>query len=269
MEFFGILEGLEGRPPSDNTVVMVIDLKRCLGCFGCETHCKLEHDLTLGPRLIRVMQVGPKTVKGRVRNIYIPLLCFHCNPAPCVPPCPTGAIQKRPIDGIVWIEPEKCIGCRQCMQACPFGAIQYDTRTRKAIKCDFCKHRVDYRKKYSKEEIERIYRHVLQNGGSLRKVVFDEKGNVKRDNKGRLIDEKGEPLSGRKLAEKVAPPEELEYYGLWSACSTKCSSECMTFGYYRDLKAYLEELKDKRDIQRIGSIFYALPKDDFPVAKRG
>jgi Fe-S-cluster-containing hydrogenase component 2 len=269
MELFGLLEGLEGKPPSDNTVVMVIDLKRCLGCFSCETSCKMEHDLSLGPRLIRVMQVGPKTVKGRVRTLYIPMLCYHCNPAPCMPACPTAAIQKRPQDGIVWIEAEKCIGCRQCMQACPYGAIQYDTRTGKAIKCDFCKHRVDYRKKYTKDEIEQIYRHILQNGGSLRTVVFDEQGNVKRDNKGRLVDEKGEPLSGRKLAEKIEVPEELMYYGLWSSCSTKCSTECMTFGYYRDLKAYLDELGKKRDVQRIGSIFYALPKDDFPVPRRG
>jgi Fe-S-cluster-containing hydrogenase component 2 len=269
MELFGLLAGLEGEPPAANTVVMVIDLKRCLGCFGCETHCKMEHDLSMGPRLIRVMQVGPKKVKGRVRSLYIPMLCYHCNPAPCIPPCPTGAIQKRPRDGIVWIEEEKCIGCRQCMQACPYGAIQYDTRAGKAIKCDFCKHRVDYRKKYSRDEIEQVYRHVLQNGGSLRELVFDEKGNVKRDAKGRLVGKDGEPLSGKRLAQKVKLPEELKFYGLWSACSTKCSSECMTFGYYRNLKGYLEKLREKREIHRIGSIFYALPKDDFPVPRRG
>ncbi len=267
MEMFGILDGLEGREPTDNTVVMLIDLKRCLGCFSCETSCKMEHDLSIGPRLIRVMQVGPKTVKGRVKNSYMPMLCYHCNPALCVPPCPTGAIQKRPKDGIVWIEPEKCIGCRQCIQACPYGAIQYDTKTGKAIKCDFCKHRVDYRRKYSKEEIEQVYRYILENGGNLREVVFDEKGNVKRDNKGRMMDEKDKPISGRRLAEKVDTPEELGYYGLWSACSTKCSTECMVFGYYKDVKKHLRDLDGRRDVQRIGSVYYALPKEDFPVPR--
>jgi Fe-S-cluster-containing dehydrogenase component len=269
MEMFGILEGMEGREPTDSTVVMLIDLKRCLGCFSCETSCKLEHDLPMGPRFIRVMQVGPKTVNGRVKNIFMPMLCMHCDPAPCVPPCPTAAIQKRSKDGIVWIEAEKCIGCRQCMQACPYGAIQYDSRSGKAIKCDFCKHRVDYRRRYSGEDVERIYRHILENGGTIREVVFDEQGNVKRDNKGRMVDDKGQPLSGRKLAEKVEVPEELEYYGLWSACSTKCSSECMTFGYYKDVKRQLKDLEGRRDIQRVGSVYYALPKDDFPVPRRG
>jgi Fe-S-cluster-containing dehydrogenase component len=226
MEMFGILDGLEGREPTDNTVVMLIDLKRCLGCFSCETSCKMEHDLSIGPRLIRVMQVGPKTVKGRVKNSYIPMLCYHCNPALCVPPCPTGAIQKRPKDGIVWIEPEKCIGCRQCIQACPYGAIQYDTKTGKAIKCDFCKHRVDYRRKYSKEEIEQVYRYILENGGNLREVVFDEKGNVKRDNKGRMMDEKDKPISGLRSLDttasgvralRSAPPS------AWSSVTTRTS----------------------------------------------
>jgi Fe-S-cluster-containing dehydrogenase component len=124
-------------------LVMYIDLKRCLGCFSCETSCKMEHDLPMGPRLIRVMQVGPKKVGKHTKAMYYPMNCFHCGEAPCVPPCPTGAIQKRAKDGIVWIDAEKCIGCRQCMQACPFGAIQYDSRTRKAIKCDYCMHRVD------------------------------------------------------------------------------------------------------------------------------
>ncbi len=130
-----------GIPPDH--VTMFVDLKRCIGCFSCETSCKLEHDLPVGPRFIRVMQVGPKKVGKHTKMLFYPMACFHCGQAPCVPPCPTGAISKRAKDGIVWIDPAKCIGCKQCIQACPFGAIQFDTRTRKAIKCDYCIHRVD------------------------------------------------------------------------------------------------------------------------------
>tara|TARA_B100001971_G_C18156283_1_gene518731 strand:+ start:142 stop:945 length:804 start_codon:yes stop_codon:yes gene_type:complete len=266
MQMFGILEGLEGKNPTENTVVMLIDLKRCIGCFSCETSCKMEHELSIGPRFIRVMQVGPKTVKGRVKNIYVPLLCYHCNPAPCVSPCPTGAIVKRPKDGIVWIEPEKCIGCRQCIQACPYGAIQYDTKTGKAIKCDFCKHRIDYRRKWTRNEIKKVYRYVNR-GNNIMPLEFDEKGNVKRDNKGRLIDKEGEAIAGRRLAEKRDTQDEIEYAGLWSACSTKCSTECMIFGYFKDIKKHLKELNNTRDIQRIGSVYYALPKENFPTPR--
>ncbi|NOZ82966.1 MAG: 4Fe-4S dicluster domain-containing protein, partial [Euryarchaeota archaeon] len=100
---------------------MLIDLKRCIGCFSCETSCKLEHELEMGPRLIRVIQVGPREIRGRIRTLYIPMPCFHCSPAACVESCPTGAMQKRSKDGIVFVDSEKCIGCKRCMQACPFG----------------------------------------------------------------------------------------------------------------------------------------------------
>ncbi|MBI4343984.1 MAG: 4Fe-4S dicluster domain-containing protein [Euryarchaeota archaeon] len=252
------------REPTPNTVVMLIDLKKCIGCFSCETSCKLEHDLPVGPRYLRVMQVGPKKVRGRIRNLYVPMLCFHCSPAPCVQPCPTGAISKRARDGIVWIDPEKCIGCKQCIQACPFGAIHWNSNTRKAVKCDFCVHRVDYKRTYTQAEIEKIYRFTLQNGGGVRSVAYDEIGAVRRDEKGRLTDEAGEPISGRALAERGREMKELSYEGLWSACSTKCSTECMKFGYYRDLKPYIDGLREKREIKRVCSIFYALPKEDFP-----
>jgi len=70
---------------------------------------------------------------------------------------------------------------------------------------------------------------------------------------------------GRKLAERKEEIEEVVYEGMWSACSTKCSTEAMKFGYYRDLKGFISDLMDKRRIFRIGSVFYAMPSDDFPV----
>ncbi len=130
-----------GIPPDH--LSFFVDLSRCIGCFSCETSCKLEHDLPMGPRLMRVMQVGPKRVGKHLKTIYYPMNCFMCGNAACVEACPTGAMIKRAKDGIVYVDSEKCIGCKRCMQACPFGAVQWDSRTNKVIKCDYCMHRVD------------------------------------------------------------------------------------------------------------------------------
>ncbi len=265
--------------PRDNNIVMLIDLGRCIGCFACETACKLEHELPMGPRLIRVMQVGPKTVyrkervkvkengklvekekvMPRIRTLYIPMLCMHCTPAPCVEACPTGAMKKRTKDGIVYIEEEACLGCKQCMQACPFGAPQFDSRTGKVIKCDFCMHRVDYKRVFEKADLEKIYRYIYEKGGQVYSVAYDELGDIKRNEKGRLVDENGEVLQGDLLL-KRKPVEKIEINGLWSACATKCTTDAMKFGYYKDLKPYIEKLKEKREIKRLGSVFYAIPK---------
>ncbi len=251
--------------PGPEDIVMFIDLKNCIGCFSCEVHCKLENELPMGPRLIRVMQVGPKRVKGRLKTLYIPMPCYHCNPAPCIEACPAGAMKRRAKDGIVYVDTPACTGCKRCMQACPYGAPQYDTRSGKVIKCDFCKNRVDYKKTYTEEEIKHIYRYILNSGGELHEPVYDSIGNIKRDNLGRLVDENGKPLSGKRLAEKRKTVTKIEYNGLWSACATKCATECMKFGKKKDLESFINETGKKREIKRIGSVFYALPDGDFPV----
>jgi Fe-S-cluster-containing dehydrogenase component len=124
-------------------ITFFVDLKRCIGCFSCETHCKLEHDDPMGPRRMRVMQIGPKRVGRHLKTIYYPMNCFMCGHPACVEACPTGALIKRAKDGIVYVDSEKCIGCKRCMQACPFGAIQWDSRANKVIKCDYCIDRID------------------------------------------------------------------------------------------------------------------------------
>ncbi len=130
-----------GVPPDHLT--FFVDFKRCIGCFSCETSCKMEHDDPMGPRRMRVIQIGPKKVGRHTKAMYYPMNCFMCGHAACVEACPTGAMQKRAKDGIVFVDSEACIGCKRCMQACPFGAPQWDSRTGKVIKCDYCMHRVD------------------------------------------------------------------------------------------------------------------------------
>lgn len=119
------------------------DSSKCIGCLSCEVHCKENKKLPVGPRLCRIMTVGPKMVGGLPRMDFIFMPCFHCERPWCVAACPTGAMQKRAEDGIVFVNQELCVGCKACMRACPWGAPQWNPETGKAIKCDYCMDRVD------------------------------------------------------------------------------------------------------------------------------
>jgi Fe-S-cluster-containing dehydrogenase component len=105
----------------------------CMGCHACEVACKQEHALGVGPRLIRVREQG---------DVFTPVFCRHCAKPPCREACPAGAI-SRSARGIVRIDPERCIGCRDCVPACPFGAMQFDGRLEVAVKCDLCAARLE------------------------------------------------------------------------------------------------------------------------------
>jgi len=107
--------------------------KDCMGCHACEIACKQEHKLGVGPRLVRVIENSPD---------YYPIYCHHCAKAPCIAACPVEAI-SRDERGIVLIDSEICIGCGECMEACPFGAMQYDNVRETAVKCDLCHERLD------------------------------------------------------------------------------------------------------------------------------
>jgi len=141
---------------------MVIDLKRCVGCYGCQLACKAEHGTPPGIFYGRVQreEVGKWP---NVKVIFLPLLCNHCEKPACMEVCPTGATFKA-ADGIVEIDADRCVGCRACMMACPYnnryfndtldhyfgdhGPTPYEqvrsARHAKGVvmKCDFCKDRV-------------------------------------------------------------------------------------------------------------------------------
>src|SRR5579871_1423181 len=118
-----------------------MDQDRCIGCHACSVACKSENDVPLGSFRTWVKQVE-KGVFPDVRRHFAVLRCNQCEDAPCVRICPTAAMFRRP-DGIVDFDPEICIGCKSCIQACPYDAIYMDPRTSTAAKCNFCAHRVE------------------------------------------------------------------------------------------------------------------------------
>ena len=99
---------------------MVIDLKRCIGCYGCQIFCKAENATPSGVLWSRLLFYETGDFP-RVRKVPLPVLCMHCDVPSCVSVCPTGASRKRS-DGIVSVDPQKCTGCLNCMMACPYGA---------------------------------------------------------------------------------------------------------------------------------------------------
>ncbi len=138
---------------------MVIDLNTCVGCNACMAACAMENQTPVWKNKWRTYvhekEIGTSEM---VRRRFFPRLCNHCDNPPCLTVCPTGATYKR-ADGIVLIDPDRCMGCRACAMACPYDAryeVTYDDiregkefygelqRTSPSMdKCSFCAHRVD------------------------------------------------------------------------------------------------------------------------------
>ena len=119
----------------------VIDHTRCIGCHACTVACKEENRVPLGVYRTWVKYVEKGTFPD-TRRYFSVLRCNHCDNAPCVTICPTAALFRRK-DGIVDFDGDRCIGCKSCMQACPYDALYIDPFTQTAAKCHYCAHRVE------------------------------------------------------------------------------------------------------------------------------
>jgi tetrathionate reductase subunit B len=131
----------------------IIDISKCNGCYGCQVVCKDEHcendwmpyakpQPDTGQFWLKMNEEVRGTVP-KVKIAYQPILCMHCDDAPCISVCPVkGGIYKRH-DGLVVINPAKCQGCKKCMSACPYGVIYYNKDLNLAQKCTGCAHLLD------------------------------------------------------------------------------------------------------------------------------
>jgi Fe-S-cluster-containing dehydrogenase component/formate-dependent nitrite reductase membrane component NrfD len=119
----------------------IIDNRKCIGCHACTVACKTENQVPIGVNRTWVKYVE----KGRfpnTRRYFQVTRCNHCENPPCVEICPVTAMFQRR-DGIVDFDPEACIGCKACMQACPYDAIYIDPERHTAAKCNYCAHRTE------------------------------------------------------------------------------------------------------------------------------
>ena len=120
-------------------ISLIFNKNNCMGCHTCEIACKQEHNLGVGPRLVRVIEQSPD---------FIPIYCHHCENPPCKEVCPVNAISRNE-QGIVLIDSKMCTGCKECIQACNFEAMQFDDDHEIAVKCDLCIKRLENEKQPS------------------------------------------------------------------------------------------------------------------------
>ncbi len=113
--------------------VLTVDSDKCTGCRLCEQVCSVVHEGVSNPAKSRI-----QIVKWEQEGRYIPMTCQQCEDAPCKNACPVGAISRDKEHGYLTVNYEVCIGCRLCVEICPFGAMNYDMTAHKVFKCDLC-----------------------------------------------------------------------------------------------------------------------------------
>ena len=138
-------------------LIKLIDLSRCTACRGCQVACKQWNELPASktqnwgsyqnPRdlewntwtLIRFQEYVDGN--GALKWMFRKDGCMHCTDAACVKVCPTGALYHTKF-GTVGVRSELCIGCKECITACPFDIPRYNSQTDKITKCDLCESRL-------------------------------------------------------------------------------------------------------------------------------
>jgi tetrathionate reductase subunit B len=141
---------------------MTIDIDKCIGCGNCVRACAAENGVHKGffRTWIERYHVGdwpdtepvvdspnggfdgfPPTENKGGKNFFVPKLCNHCEHSPCVQVCPVGATFETP-DGLVLVDQTYCLGCRYCVQACPYGCRYIDEEKQVVDKCTLCYHRI-------------------------------------------------------------------------------------------------------------------------------
>ena len=119
----------------------VVDLNRCVGCGACVLACRLENGWGRDNPWRRVLPLNLRRHPGGP-TYFLSVACHHCQEPACLKACPSAAYEKR-ADGIVVHHETRCLGCRYCEMACPFGAPRFDSARAIVTKCHFCHPRID------------------------------------------------------------------------------------------------------------------------------
>lgn len=122
-------------------LAFLINMERCIGCNACTISCKSFYDLHPSIKRRFVRETDEK-LTGTPKRCYVSTACNHCEQPACEKACPTGAYTKLD-NGIVKHNQERCIGCKMCATACPYGVPQYDPVKKKMDKCSMCFERIE------------------------------------------------------------------------------------------------------------------------------
>ncbi|MEM8848783.1 MAG: 4Fe-4S dicluster domain-containing protein [Pseudomonadota bacterium] len=202
---------------------LVIDLDTCVGCHACVTACKAWNTQGEGAPLsdqdpygtpsgtflnrVHSFQVTPDRETGPEKSpqtVHFPKSCLHCDDAPCVTVCPTGASYKRIEDGIVLVNEDACMGCGLCAWACPYGARELDQAAGIMKKCTLCVDRI-YNEELPEEDREPACVRTCPAGARHFGDLADPNSDVSR-----LVTERGGvdllPEKGTRPVNQYLPP---------------------------------------------------------------
>jgi carbon-monoxide dehydrogenase iron sulfur subunit len=113
--------------------ILYIDPSKCTGCRTCEIVCSIKNEGMVNPVLSRIRMVADK-----YRGLRIPMVCQQCQDAICVSVCPVGALWRDNELGVVKLNEDRCIGCKVCVIACPFGGVVINPLSARIFKCELC-----------------------------------------------------------------------------------------------------------------------------------
>ena len=200
---------------------MVIDTRRCVGCKACVVACKVENKTPPGVNYTVVIEDA--VVSPDARPTFFTKPCFHCEHPPCMNVCPVSATFKRERDGIVVVDYDRCIGCRYCIAACPYGARYFDF----GENYEFNVNGSPYTKVPSPEYGQyRMRRGNNSPIGNVRKCTFCLH---LQDKEGRYD----------------------EAAGRWPACAKTCTGHAIHFGDFKDPASEVSRLLRERQAVRL------------------
>lgn len=113
--------------------ILVVDFEKCVGCRNCALACSFAKEGEFSLSKARIQTIWMPRIE-----MYVPMICEHCQVPLCAEVCPMGAISRNDETRAMVLNPDLCIGCKMCMTACPFGAISINHKTKAMIKCDLC-----------------------------------------------------------------------------------------------------------------------------------